>query len=116
VSVKKLDSSVQFFDTLPPLLRKVCTFAKYITKKNNYMAVSSSVNISFKKDLLDQIDQMAKVESCSRSELISEAARVYIARKLKWKSIFSFGEKIASMNGLSEEDVMAEIKSFRKEK
>jgi metal-responsive CopG/Arc/MetJ family transcriptional regulator len=44
------------------------------------MAVST-VNISFQEDLLDQIDEMAKTEARTRSELIREAARIYFERK-----------------------------------
>ena len=38
-----------------------------------------TVNLSFKKDLLEKIDETAQKESRSRSELIREAARKYIA-------------------------------------
>lgn len=38
-----------------------------------------TVNISFRKDLLESIDNAAKHESRSRSELIREAARLYIS-------------------------------------
>ncbi|QQO07861.1 CopG family ribbon-helix-helix protein [Breznakiella homolactica] len=79
------------------------------------MAVST-VNISFQEDLLEQIDKIAKMESRSRSELIREAARMYIERKQRWQSIFSYGESAASKNKLSEKDVMDEIKSVRKRK
>lgn len=40
-----------------------------------------TVNLSFKKDLLEKIDKVAKQESRSRSELIREAARQYIESK-----------------------------------
>jgi CopG family transcriptional regulator/antitoxin EndoAI len=52
---------------------------------------TSTVNISFKNDLLEQIDQVALEESRTRSELIREAARLYIERKKRWESIFDFG-------------------------
>ncbi len=42
---------------------------------------TNTVNIAFKKDLLELIDKIAKTESRSRSELIREAARMYIERK-----------------------------------
>ena len=77
---------------------------------------TSTVNIAFKKDLLKQIDKIAKEESRSRSELIREAARMYIDRKLKWKDIFEFGEKQAKKMGTSEEDILKEIKTYRKSK
>jgi metal-responsive CopG/Arc/MetJ family transcriptional regulator len=76
----------------------------------------STVNISFQEDLLKQIDTIAQNEARTRSELIREAARLYIERKRKWESIFAYGESIAAKSSLTEEDVMKEIKQYRKEK
>jgi metal-responsive CopG/Arc/MetJ family transcriptional regulator len=59
------------------------------------MAVSA-VNISFQEDLLEQIDRTARNEARTRSELIREAARIYIERKKKWENIFSYGESLSS--------------------
>jgi CopG family transcriptional regulator / antitoxin EndoAI len=79
------------------------------------MAVST-VNISFQDDLLKSIDILAKEEARSRSELIREAARLYIEKKSRWKSIFSFGESIKEKNMISEEDVFNEINAIRNKK
>ena len=74
---------------------------------------TSTVNIAFKKDLLETIDRIAKEESRSRSELIREAARMYINKKQNWKMIYDFGE---SMSGkVAEEDVYLEIKKYREQ-
>ncbi len=75
---------------------------------------TNTLSISFPRDLLDQIDQVAKEESRTRSELIREAARMYIERKNRWKNIFSYGIKLAEGKGLLEQDVVNEIKKFRK--
>ncbi|MFW5771519.1 MAG: CopG family ribbon-helix-helix protein [Spirochaetota bacterium] len=75
---------------------------------------SSTVNISFKKDLLKKIDRIAKEESRSRSELIREAARMYIERKAKWNDIFDYGKKQRSRKDIQEKDVVDEIKKYRK--
>jgi len=75
---------------------------------------SQAVNISFKKDLLKRIDDAAKEESRSRSELLREAARIYIERKERWKDIFSYGDVITREKGFREEDLKKEIKSYRK--
>jgi CopG family transcriptional regulator / antitoxin EndoAI len=75
---------------------------------------TNTVNISFRKDLLKQIDQVAKEESRSRSELIREAARMYIERKSRWKTIFNYGSKIAKDQRLSEQDIVNEISRHRK--
>ena len=79
------------------------------------MAVST-VNISFQNDLLFQIDQIAQNEARTRSELIREAARIYIERKKKWESIFSYGQSLAKKYKFTENDVNDAIKNHRKEK
>jgi CopG family transcriptional regulator / antitoxin EndoAI len=76
------------------------------------MAIST-VNISFKEDLLAEIDRIARRESRSRSELIREAARSYIDRKKRWERIFVFGSKQAKKLGLKEGDVEAAIREQR---
>ena len=75
-----------------------------------------TVNISFNDDLLKQIDKVAGEESRSRSELIREAARSYIARKRKWSQIFQIGMRTASSKGLTEKDIETEIAAYRKSK
>ncbi len=77
---------------------------------------SSTVNISFSDDLLRKIDQVAREESRSRSELIREAARGYIERKRRWKQIFEFGKMNVAKQGIAESDIVAEISAYRREK
>jgi len=77
---------------------------------------TSTVNISFKKDLLEKIDRIAKEESRTRSELIREAARLYIERKNRWNEIFAYGENRAAVQKIKEDDIIEEIKQYRKEK
>lgn len=79
------------------------------------MAINT-VNISFDKNLLKEIDKIAKSEYRSRSELIREAARLYIERKEKWKNIFESFDKITENQNLTEADVLNEIKEYRKTK
>ena len=77
---------------------------------------AATVNISFQKDLLGQIDRIAQNEARTRSELIREAARIYIERKKKWESIFAYGESLSSKYKFTEDDVNKEIQKYRKEK
>jgi predicted transcriptional regulator len=79
------------------------------------MAVNT-VNISFQKDLLKKIDKIAREESRSRSELIREAARMYIEKKSAWDDIFALGDSIQENLGLSERDVVREVKNSRKKR
>jgi len=77
---------------------------------------ASTVNISFSDDLLRKIDQMAREESRSRSELIREAARGYIERKRRWKQVFDFGKMNAIKKEITESDIETEIADYRREK
>jgi metal-responsive CopG/Arc/MetJ family transcriptional regulator len=77
---------------------------------------TSTVNISFRDDLLSEIDDVAQSESRSRSELVREAARLYIERKKRMKAALESLRTVASARGLTEDDVEAEIAAYRAEK
>ena len=77
---------------------------------------TSTVNISFQKNLLTEIDRIAKREHRTRSEFLREAARAYIDRRRRWEGIFSYGESIASSKNLSEQDIVRELARLRTEK
>ena len=76
----------------------------------------STVELSFPEDLLFQIDKIANDESRTRDILVRDAVRMYIKRKDDWQEYFKIGEKIGLTLEISEEDVMDEIKTYRKEK
>lgn len=63
---------------------------------------------------MQQIDLLAKEESRSRSEIIREAARLYIDRKNRWKNLFAFGEKLQKEIAVSDEEIISEIRKVRK--
>jgi metal-responsive CopG/Arc/MetJ family transcriptional regulator len=77
---------------------------------------TQTVNVSFQPRLLKEIDAVADRESRSRSELIREAARLYIARRQRWESIFQFGAAQTRRRGLKEADLDAEIRRYRARK
>jgi len=74
----------------------------------------STVNIPFQDDFLVQIDQIANIESRTRSELIMQAVRLYIDQKQEFEELFKIGKQIGSTLEISEDDVMGEIKKHRK--
>jgi predicted transcriptional regulator len=76
----------------------------------------STVNISFNRELLAEIDKTARQESRTRSDLIREAARLYIGRKDRWEKIFAFGSRQGQRLGLREEDIAGEIQKYRAKK
>jgi CopG family transcriptional regulator/antitoxin EndoAI len=75
-----------------------------------------TVNISFQDKLLANIDRIAKRESRSRSELLREAARIYIERKERWNQIFAETSIQSGEQALTEKDVLDEIRQYRREK
>jgi CopG family transcriptional regulator/antitoxin EndoAI len=91
---------------------KACMYSWF----NGDTMKSSTVNISFNDDLLEQIDAVARQESRSRSELIREAARAYIDRRSRWAKVFTLGDKVARHAKLTEQDVEREIAAYRRGK
>jgi len=73
-----------------------------------------TVNISFQDQLLAEIDAEAARESRSRSELLREAARLYVRRQKQWSDVFALGDQLAASAGLTEADVRREIAAARK--
>jgi Arc/MetJ-type ribon-helix-helix transcriptional regulator len=72
-----------------------------------------TVNIAFQDSLLNEIDKTARKEFRSRSELIREAARLYIERRNQWSDLFLLGDKMVMENQLTEGDVAGEIEAVR---
>jgi len=64
---------------------------------------------------LAQIDQIAGIESRTRDVLVSDAVKMYIERKDEWQKSFTIGQKIGLNLDISENDIMNEIKTYRKE-
>ena len=73
-----------------------------------------TVNISFQDSLLAEIDAEAERESRSRSELLREAARLYVRRQRQWTDLFALGESLAARGRLTEAVVDREIQAARK--
>jgi predicted transcriptional regulator len=101
----------EFFEKILTNIYKYCIFGNM----EENMPVST-VNISFQTQLLDQIDEIANDEARTRSELIREAVRMYIERKKEWQTIFAMGKKIGETLKITEDDVMEEVKKYRKSK
>jgi metal-responsive CopG/Arc/MetJ family transcriptional regulator len=79
------------------------------------MAVAT-INLSFDDDLLKQIDYFANNESLTRTDLIYNSVKMYINRKKRLQELYAYGESIARENNFTEDDVMEEIRNYRKTK
>jgi len=72
------------------------------------------ISISIMPDFLKEIEKIAKEENRTRSELIREALRRYIAEK-QWRRLQRYGIKKAKKLGLKEEDVELLVEEYRSE-
>lgn len=77
------------------------------------MPQTATVNISFSRKLLRDIDEVAFEEARSRSELLREATRLYIERKRRWKKVFGFWRTEARRRGFKVADVDSAVRRHR---
>lgn len=73
------------------------------------------VNLSLPKNLLDEVDETAKAEYRTRSELVREALRQYVGRE-KFSKLTASLRDFARRQGFKPEDVNRLIKEYRTEK
>ncbi|MBI3299738.1 MAG: CopG family transcriptional regulator [Elusimicrobia bacterium] len=77
------------------------------------MQQTSTVNISFSRQLLKDIDKVASEEARTRSELLREATRMYIERKRRWKGLFGFWRAETKRRALKPSDVEQAVRRVR---
>lgn len=75
---------------------------------------TSTINLSIPRDLLEQADREAKRESRSRSEIMRDALRDYLAHRKNWDRIFEYTERHFRERGLKPEDIEEAIREARK--
>lgn len=78
--------------------------------------MNRTLNLSFDTKLLAQIDKLAHQELRSRSELLREAARMYIAQKMRWDKLFAYGKSLSKQQKIKPSDIEKEIQAYRKSK
>ena len=75
---------------------------------------TQTFNIALPKALVQKIDRLAKKEYRNRSELIREAARVYLERRMEWDELFAYGRSVGKKMGItSEEDINRIVSEYR---
>ena len=78
---------------------------------------SKIVNFSLPPEVHRQVDELAQQRKTSRSEVLREALKQYIASERRWQQIRGWGEETARELGIkSKEDVDRIIHEYRKEK
>jgi metal-responsive CopG/Arc/MetJ family transcriptional regulator len=72
------------------------------------MAIKT-VNISFPEQSLREIDEFAKKEALSRSDVLRIGAKRYIRNFTEWQVLQEIGEKQAKKLGLDTEEKIVKI-------
>lgn len=78
------------------------------------MRSTKLITVSIMPELLERLNEIAKEESRTRSELLREALRRYIAQK-EWKRLQRYGQRQAAELGLKDQDVERLIDEYRNE-
>jgi len=77
---------------------------------------SKIVNMSLPPELLLQVEEMARQRGVSKSHILREALKDYIASERRWERIRRWGEESARRLRIrDEEDVDRLIHEFRRE-
>ena len=77
------------------------------------MAAPRTVTISLPPALAREVDRVARAERRSRSELLREAFRQYVARLERWEHIFAAGAQAARRTRASEANVLRAVEERR---
>jgi len=72
---------------------------------------TKTINISFPKKTLEEIDRFAKKEDLSRSDVLRIGTRKYIRDFTKWQILQDVGERQARELGLTSEEQI--VKALR---
>jgi predicted transcriptional regulator len=76
--------------------------------------VARTVTISLPPKLAREIDQAARAEGRTRSELFRAALQQYLERRRRWDKIFEYGRQLAERSGVTEEDLLESIMRDRR--
>lgn len=78
---------------------------------------TKTFNVSFPKELADQIDAKSREQFGTRSDLLRTAAIRYLREEQQWKELMDYGKELGKKAGYqSEEEVAAEITAERRKK
>jgi len=75
------------------------------------------VNFSLPPEIYKEVEELAKQREISKSQILREALKQYIASERRWQQIRKWGEETAKRLGIkNEDDVDRIIHEFREEK
>ena len=75
------------------------------------------VNMSVDESLYEGVDRLAREKGTSRSQVLREALKQYVAAETRWGEILRWGEESAARSGvMSEADIERIIHEHREER
>jgi len=75
------------------------------------------VNFSLPPEIYKEVEELAKQRETSRSQVLREALKQYVASERRWQQIRKWGEETKGRLGIKDEDdVERIIHEYRKEK
>jgi len=80
------------------------------------MATPRTVSISLPPSLAREVDQIARKEGRTRSELLREAFRQYAARLDRWERLLAGIRRATPGPKLTEDDVARTVKAYRRQR
>lgn len=73
-----------------------------------------SITFSLPSEMADKVDEAARQEGCTRSELLRRALLDYI-EECKWRQLVEYRERRARAMGIGPEDVESLVEEHRAE-
>lgn len=70
---------------------------------------SQMINFSIPKPMLKKVDDLAKYDMSSRSEVIRDSLRAYLQQRQSWDKIAAYGRRQAKKFGIKTEDDVERI-------
>ena len=75
------------------------------------------VNMSVDENLYEDVDRIAREKGTSRSQVLREALKQYVAASTRWSQLLNWGEESAERSGIrSEADVEGVVHEYRAER
>ena len=87
---------------------------EYCSQGKNLMSVTKTITVTMTPTLLKEVEQLAKEEERTVSELVREALRRY-QRQQHWGKLRSYGRDKALELGIKKRNVVPLIREFRRQ-
>lgn len=101
---------------LAAIFDKLKLVIKNLYQRRNMARNTKIVNMSLQPEIYEEVDELAQQKGTSRSEILRQALKQYIASEKRWQQIRRWGEDSAEKLGIKDErDVSRLIHEFRRE-